>query len=132
MIVVEILGSVLADEVVTEGVGDLVPVLGIQFVQHLGVGLVAVDDEVGDVGAFYFLCAVTVSVVLESDAADGQAVGGFGDGGEFVAGVVAVDGDTTTGGGLDEVAVGVVIVGCSGAGGMVCFVARLCENSKSA
>ena len=123
MIIVEICRSVLADEVVAEGVGDLVPVLGIGFMQDLGVGLVAVHDEVCGMSAFGFPDAVAFGVVLEADTAYGQAAGGVGDAGEFVSGVVAVDGDTSTGSGLDQVAVGVVIVGCGGAGGVVCFVA---------
>ena len=81
----------MADEVVAEGVGDLVPVLTIQFVQDLGVGLVSVDDEVCGVSAFGFLRAVTLGVVLETDAADGQAAGDVGDGGEFGA-VIRVSG----------------------------------------
>ena len=123
MIVVEIFGSVLADEVVTEGVGDLGRVLGVSLVDDLGVGLIAVHDEVGRMSAFGFLCAVAISVVLEADAADGQAAGGVGDAGEFVTGVVAVDGDGACSGGLDQVAVGIVVVVCGGAGDVVCFVA---------
>ena len=81
MIIVEILGPVLADEVVAEGVGDLGRVLGVGLVDDLGVGLVAVHDEVDGLSAFGFLRAVAFSVVLEADAVDGQAAGGVGDGG---------------------------------------------------
>ena len=123
MIIVEIFGSVLADEVVAEGVGDMVPILVIQFMQNLGVGLVTVDDEVCRLSAFGFLCAIAFGVIFEADAADGQAAGGIDDTGEFITGIVAIDGNRATGGGLDQVAVGVVVVAGGGAGGVVCFVA---------
>ena len=123
MIIVEICRPVLADEVVPVGVGDLGRVLGVGLVDYLGVGLVSVDDEVGNSGAFDFLRAVAIGVVLEADTADGQAAGGFGDTGELIAGVVAVDGNGACGGGLDQVTVIVVVIDGGGTGGVVCFVA---------
>ena len=80
------------------GVGDLGRVLVIGFMDHLGVALVSVDDEVDDIAVVGFLGAVAVDVVLEVHIGDWCAGLVLHRSAEFISRIVGERGVITVGG----------------------------------
>ena len=93
MIIADVGGSVLADEVIAVGIDDLGLILFIGFVDHLSVGLVFIHYVVCEGVVVALLASQAIDVVLVAHLAGLAAIIGGGDHDEFVSGIVAVGGD---------------------------------------